>query len=227
MDTNTKKTFCVNCGAEVSGKFCPNCGTSVNAYIQPAPQLQADARIIHENANVQGRYNVGVLILAAYFGFCTLFAFLIAIIPILVLTGDQILDFGIYSAIIIVTFIVIALICVGVIILSYLPGYQMIRKRSPEGTAKKTFRSFLGKSIWFFFAWSITLVGCTFIVGILLRVWRIGLAASRPKDNEYTAFVGDKKIAVTRLIDKEYSIFGKPRYIYVDQNGEFYRPPLY
>lgn len=221
MDTNMKKTYCVNCGTEVPGKFCPNCGTPVNATLQPAPQPQVDAPIIHENATVKGRYNAGVLFLAAYLGIVFLIMFVAFFVGMLVNFSDILQNNELFS------FIGTLLLCLGMLFLCYLPGIRMICKRSPKGTVSKTLVSFVFKSIWFPFAWAITIMGCSFLVGIILRVWRVGLSASRPKDTEYTAFVDGEKIAVTRLIDTEYSTFDKIRYIYVDQNGEFYRPSLY
>lgn len=211
---------CPNCYTVAETTYCPNCGTLMNANAQPSAQPYVNAPVVHENAIVKGRYNAGVLLLAGYLGLVFLIVF-VAMLVYMVL--------GIGEGISVGDFFALAgssLLCLGMFLLCCLPGILMIRKRSPKGTAVKTFISFLIKSVFFLIGWCVTLVACCFIMGLILRAWRIGLAVSKPKDTEYTAFVDGEKIAVTRLIDKEYSTIDQIRYIYVDQNGEFYRPAL-
>jgi len=208
--------YCQKCGAELSNGICPKCGLPADTVT-----IQTNLPVIHENACVKPRYNFWTLLLAGYPGM----AFIVGLVIII---GFSIGDFkrgnhdmsfsSILSDVLIDLFVIVmAALC-------YLPGILMIRKRSPEGTVLKTTFSFIGKTIVFLLSWIVTLLGIFTVVGFFFSVWRIGLWASRPKWNDYTAFVGDEKIGVVKLADPFAYGSSAARYIYVDANGEYYRP---
>lgn len=116
--------------------------------------------------------------------------------------------------------------CVAISYLFYLPGLKSIRQNTPKEEIKSTTRSFFVRSLLFILGWYVAIIGCLTLIGLFLRAWRLGLSVSKPKDSEYTAFVNGKKISVFRIIDLEYSNHETTRYIYVDDNGEYYRPSL-
>ncbi len=205
--------YCQNCGTEVEGNFCPNCGAQAGSITPNAPQL-----IIHKDADVKPRFNAFHMLIAGWFGSACLIMTLACFAGLFFAEGN----FGDK-----ITFLVTTAFGAGLTFLCYLPGINSVRKRTPEGEVVSTLKTFIVKSILFLPAWAFTLVGCTFIVGILLSVWRVGLRASRPKDDQYTAFVNGEKISVTRCIDDlpDYGVKGK--WVYVDENGEFYRPPVH
>ena len=208
--------YCQNCGTEVNGNFCPNCGIQTGSVAPTAPEP-----VIHTGVKVEPRYSTGALVLAGYLGNGFLMTSLIAFILFTVhfLGGSS--NFGEWLAAMVgsVCILAIAFLC-------YLPGILSVRKRSPEGMEMRTFWSFFRKAILFPACWTFTLAGCFYIIGLFFRIWRLGLWASKPNDNEYTAFVDGKKIPVVRYYDdlSDYGASGK--YIYRDANGEFYRPPV-
>ncbi len=205
--------YCQNCGAEVAGNFCPNCGTQAGAPAATIPQL-----IIHENVEVKPRYGVGAIILAGWLGLAMLIATLAFFIyGVLIVEGS----FGDKIGMVIAT-----AFCAVFTYLCYLPGIKSIRRTAPEGEFMDTLKSFFVKSLLFFFAWGVTLAGCVYIFGIFFKVWRFGLWASRPNDDQYTAFVNGKKISVTRYYDDLPDYGARGDWVYRDENGEFYRPPV-
>ena len=206
--------YCQNCGTELTGSFCPNCGTQAGVHTS-----YNRGPIIHENADVKPRYGAGAMVLAGYLGFIFLMTALIVFIVFTINFLGGTLTFGEYFG------ALVGSVCVfAIAYLFYLPGIRSIRKRSPKGTAMKTFRSFFGKSLLFVLAWGITFMGCVYLFGIFFKVWRLGLWATRPNPDEYTAFVDGKKIAVIKCVDKTVYSDGVVRYIYKDANGEIYRP---
>ena len=206
--------YCQNCGAEVAGNFCPNCGAQAGT-VTPAEPMP----IIHKDVDVKPRYNTVSLAIAGWLGFSCLIMTLVFIILGGVITAEA--TFSETMA-----FWVATLICAGLTYLCYLPGINTIRKYSPEGEVMSTFWSFFGKSFLIIFAWGVTLAGCVYIVGIFFKVWRFGLWASRPNDDQYTAFVDGKKIPVTRYYDDLPGYGPRGQWVYMDNNGEFYRPPV-
>ncbi len=206
--------YCQNCGAEVEGNFCPNCGAQAGAVVSAEPTY-----VIHENAVVKPRYTLGQIILAGYLGLI----FLVMGVSLL-LTGylGGMLDFSGYVGVTLG-----CAFCLGLAFLCFLPGIRSIRKHSPEGEAGATFKSFLGKSLLFIFAWGVTLMGCCYIIGIFFKVWRLGLWASGPNDDQFTVYVDGKKIPVVRYLDDLPCKSAKRgKYVYKDDNGEFHRPPI-
>lgn len=205
--------YCQNCGAEVAGNFCPNCGAQAGT-VTPAEPMP----IIHKDVDVKPRYTTGSLAIAGWLGLsCLIMTLVFFIYGVLIVEGT----FGDKMM-----FVVSTLVCAGLTYLCYLPGISTIRKRSPEGEVMSTFWSFFGKSFLIIFAWGITLAGCVYIVGIFFKVWRFGLWASRPNDDQYTAFVDGKKIPVTRYYDDLPDYGARGEWVYRDDNGEFYRPPV-
>ena len=204
--------YCQNCGTAVSGNFCPNCGAPVESEPEFIP-------VIHEYAEVKPRYNIGTLILAGYPGLACLVATLMMAIMAFSFPLENAEAIGDFVAC-----IFSALVCGALTFLCYLPGIRTIQKRTPKELQKKTFWSFFKRSLAFMFCWGITIVGCVYIVGIFFKVWRLGLWASRPQEDEYTAFVGDRKIPVTRYYDDlPYGNY-QSKYVYMDASGDFYRP---
>lgn len=213
--------YCQNCGAEVNGNFCPNCGTP-NGYAAPVVAIPTiptmPMPVIHKDAVIKPRYNTISIVVAGWMGLaCLIMTLVFFIYGVLVLggTAGEMLGFTIAS-----------LVCAGLTFLCYLPGIYTIRKYSPEGTALATFWSFFVKSLLFFFAWGVTMAGCVYIVGIFFKVWRFGLWASRPNDDQYTAIVDGRKIPVTRYYDDLPDYGARGTWVYRDDNNEFYRPAL-
>ncbi len=206
--------YCQNCGAEIAGNFCPNCGAQAGAVVSAAPTY-----VIHENAVVKLRYTLGQIVLAGYLGL----VFLIAGVS-LILTGllGGMLDF---SGLVGVIFG--SIFCLFLAFLCFLPGIRSICKHSPKDEVGATLKSFIGKSLLFIVAWGVTLMGCCYIIGIFFKVWRVGLWASGPNDDQFTAYVDGKKVPVFRYLDDLPSKSAKRgKYVYKDDNGEFHRPPV-
>lgn len=205
--------YCQNCGAEVAGNFCPNCGAQTGTVTPAAPQL-----IIHKDVEVRPRYNAVSLVIAGWMGLACLIMTLVFLIY-----GVFIVEVNFGEKI---GFVIATLVCAGLAYLCYLPGIRSIRKTAPEGEFLSTFKSFFGKSLIIIFAWGVTLAGCVYIIGIFFKVWRFGLWASRPNDDQYTAFVDGKKIPVTRYYDDLPDYGARGDWVYRDDNGEFYRPVI-
>ena len=203
-----------NCGSETNGNFCPNCGTQTGTFVVSAPQF-----ILHKDADVKPRYSTGAIVLAGYLGLgCFLATLLFLGVVLNAPTSMK------SSDILVVLFVTLLLLTIT--ILSYLPGFISIRKRSPEGMFAKTFFSFWIRSVLFIFFWGIAIAGCAYIVGIFCKSWRLGLWVSRPSPTEYTVFVDGEKIPVVRLYDNLPDYGPRGEYVYQDANGEFYRPPV-
>lgn len=218
MNTNTKKTFCSNCGEELTGNFCANCGTLSGANTQ-AHHQELCGHKVHENAVVKARYNPFAQIVAGIYGPVMLLG---AVVFLFYMIADLTkLSFGEFAG-----FLFAIGLFAGFSFLTLLPGILMIRKRTPKEELRKTYISFIVKTLLFNAAWIISLFFCCFIIGLLMDAWKIGWSVTKCRDNEYTVFVGDEKIAVTRMEDPEFSTLDQKRYIYVDENGEFYRPSL-
>lgn len=208
--------YCQNCGSEVAGNFCPNCGAQAGSIVHTTPQF-----IIHKDADVRPIFSTGSLVLAGYLGS----TFLIATVSSLIMGIIFALDPGITFAEKLISPIV-SLIALGITALLYLPGINSIRKHAPEGEAMTAFWSFFRKSLAFIFCWGITLMGCVYIIGILFKVWRLGMWAACPNANQYVVFKDGKKIPVTRYYDALDGYGARGKYIYQDANGEYYRPPV-
>ena len=217
--------FCQNCGNEVSGNFCPNCGANTNSspetltppFGSPRPAPYA-GRTIVENVEVHGRYNAGHMVLAYPAILFIGIAIVLLVVALSSLASEPAESIG--------------MMCGGAFtaiigILFFLPALIGIFKKSPKGEGVKTFIAYIFKSILFFLAWILSAVCCVYIVGIILRAWRIGVAASRPLDKHYTVFIDGKKIGVERKVDHEYTTPFETHYIYEDADGILYRPPLY
>ncbi|MBR7122991.1 MAG: zinc ribbon domain-containing protein [Oscillospiraceae bacterium] len=205
--------YCQNCGTEVAGNFCPNCGAQTGTVTPPLPQL-----IIHENAVVKPRYTTGALLLAGWLGLGLLIGTLTFFIyGVLIAPGSFGDKLGMLIACLITGFLTY---------LCYLPGIRSIRKTAPKGEFFSTFKSFFLKSLIFIFAWGVTIAGCVYIIGIFFKVWRFGQWASRPNDDQYTAFVDGEKIPVTRYYDDLPDYGARGDWVYRADNGEFYRPPV-
>lgn len=202
--------YCQNCGTEVTGNFCPNCGTETGTVTPPFPQL-----IIHENAVVKPRYGTGSLLLAGWLGLGLLIGTLAFFIyGVLIAPGSFGDKLGMLVGCLITGFLTY---------LCYLPGIRSIRKTAPKG---EFFKSFFLKSLVFIFAWGVTFAGCVYIIGIFFKVWRFGLWASHPNNDQYTAFVDGEKIPVTRYYDDLSDYGARGDWVYRADNGEFYRPPV-
>lgn len=208
--------YCQNCGAEVAGNFCPNCGAQAGTVTPSEPMP-----IIHKDADVKPRYSTFAIAIAGYAGLGFLVGALGTLGYGITSIFDPTLDAGAKFA-----YLLLGSCFLGLAYLSYLPGIKSIRKRSPEGMAMSTFWSFFVKSILCIFAWGVTIAGCFYIIGIFFKVWRFGLWASRPNDDQYTAFVDGKKIPVTRYPDVLPDYGPRGDWVYQDENGEFYRPPV-
>lgn len=208
--------YCQNCGAEAAGNFCPNCGAQTGTAAPAAPQL-----IIHENVDIKPRYSVGAMVLAGYLGFVFLITAVIMLICGVVFLFNFEFSFGEK-----LIFPIAAAALFGVAYLLYLPGIKSIRNNSPEELVGETLWSFFRKSLVFIFVWGVTMAGCVYIIGLFFKVWRLGLWASCPNADQYTAFVNGEKIPVTRYIDDIPYGGGRSKYIYQDANGEFYRPAV-
>lgn len=214
--------FCQKCGTEVTGAFCPNCGTAAGAA-----GVSEDQIIVHENAIVKPRYKTSHIVLAGYLGLTFLITTLVAV-GMFVVFFFKLFELGFTSGGIgmLLGAAIGAAVCGFLTFLCYNPGLKSIRQNTPKEEIKQTTKSFFIKSLIFIITWGFTLAGCVYIIGLFFKVWRVGLAVSRPKDNEYTAFVNGKKIPVFRIIDLEFSNHETTRYLYVDDNGEYYRPAL-
>lgn len=206
--------YCQNCGTESNGNFCPKCGAQAGAVISTTPQL-----VIHKDADVKPRYSTGAIVLAGYLGLGCFLAtlFFLGVVfsaPTSMKSSD------------VLVFLLVTLFLLTITTLCYFPAIKSIRKRSPEGMFAKTLTSFLIKSFLFLICWSIAIVGSMFIIGLFFGVYRVGLWVSKPNADEYTAFVDGKKIPVTKLYDNLPDYGPKGEYVYQDENGEFYRPPV-
>lgn len=208
--------YCQDCGTPVPGNYCPNCGTPVGTYTPAAPRYR-----IYQDVEVKPRYSTGALILAGYLGFTFLLAAIFVVIGAIymftlpdITAGEKLI------------FPICALFTFFIAFLLYLPGIHSIRKYSPEGMAMDAFKSFFWKSVGFIFLWGVSIAGCVYIIGIPFRVWRLGLWASRPNDDHYTALVNGRKIPITRYYDDLPDGGPRGKWVYMDENGTFYRPPV-
>lgn len=206
--------YCQNCGAEVAGNFCPNCGTKTGTVVYTAPQY-----VIHKDADVQPLYTTGQIVLAGYLGLGSL-----GVAAIMFMMGITEALEGSFGGMLAAGIIV--LIFAGLAILSCLPGIRTIRKRAPEGEAKKAYRSFFVKSLLFLFMWCVTVTTFVYLFGLFFKLWRIGIWASTPNVNQYVVFKDGQKIPVTRYSDTLEGYGARGKYIYQDANGEYYRPPI-
>ena len=178
-----------------------------------APQF-----ILHKDADVKPRYSIGAIILAGWLGLGVTLLTLVGLSSLFTTTFNSISDFlSSFSSFV---------FCIVLLVLCYLPGIISIRKRSPEGMFAKTFFSFWIRTVLFIFFWGVAIVGSMFIIGLFFGVYRVGLWVSKPNADEYTAFVDGKKIPVTKLYDNLPDYGPKGEYVYQDENGEFYRPPV-
>ncbi len=208
-------SYCQTCGNEVSGNFCQNCGAAINI----TPSFSAK-EIVKENTTIKARYKAVHVILAAYFGFFGLIVAFISVMGVFVALGA-----GSFGA----TIGMILSICFGLSItfLAYRPGMRSIRKNTPEEELSKVRKCFIKKTIIALPALAVSIMGCAFIVGILLGAWRIAVKACSPRPIDYTAFVDDKKITVIRTVDSTFSSYDNIRYIYIDREGNRYRETMY
>jgi hypothetical protein len=213
MDTNTKKTFCSNCGNELAGNFCANCGTVANG--QAPAQHEIGGHKVHEHADVKARYTTSTQLLAGILGF---FPVLVLLLGVGGLFTGSFKDF-------LISISAIAF-CFALFFLTCLPGILMIRKRAPEGMVIKTCIRFMLKAAVCFWACILSIMACCFIIGIVLGAWRLGTSTLKCSAKDYTAFVDGKKISVTRIEDPEFSTLDQTRYIYIAENGELYRPSI-
>lgn len=205
--------YCQNCGTESNGNFCPKCGAQAGAVVSTTPQL-----VIHKDVEVKPRYSIGAIILAGWLGLGVTLLTLVGLSSLFTTTFNSISDFlSSFSSFV---------FCIVLLVLCYLPGIISIRKRSPEGMFAKTFFSFWIRTVLFIFFWGVAIVGSMFIIGLFFGVYRVGLWVSKPNADEYTAFVDGKKIPVTKLYDNLPDYGPKGEYVYQDENGEFYRPPV-
>jgi hypothetical protein len=203
--------YCQNCGTEVTGRFCPNCGAEGGNL---TPEF-----VIHKNVEIKPRYNVGVTLLAGWLGWAGIYMMFLPLIGLSVIGSNP-------SAEEVAIYLGVFLLGVVWTVLCYLPGINMIRKRTPKELVGKTIRSFIIRSLLFIICWGISLAGVFYIIGIFLKSWRLGLWASRPKFEEYTAFYNGEMIPVTKYYDDLPDYGPKGEYVYMDANGVFYRPPV-
>lgn len=203
--------YCQNCGTEVTGRFCPNCGAEGGNL---TPEF-----VIHKNVEIKPRYNVGVTLLAGWLGWVGIYMIFLPLIALSVIGSNP-------SAEAVAIYLGVFLLGVVWTVLCYLPGINMIRKRTPKELVGKTIRSFIIRSLLFIICWGISLAGVFYIIGIFLKSWRLGLWASRPKFEEYTAFYNGEMIPVTKYYDDLPDYGPKGEYVYMDANGVFYRPPV-
>ena len=203
--------YCQNCGTEVTGRFCPNCGAEGGNL---TPEF-----VIHKNVEIKPRYNVGVTLLAGWLGWVGIYMIFLPLIALSVIGSNP-------SAEAVAIYLGVFLLGVVWTVLCYLPGINMIRKRTPKELVGKTIRSFIIRSLLFLICWGISLAGVFYIIGIFLKSWRLGLWASRPKFEEYTAFYNGEMIPVTKYYDDLPDYGPKGEYVYMDANGVFYRPPV-
>jgi hypothetical protein len=203
--------YCQNCGTEVTGRFCPNCGAEGGNL---TPEF-----VIHKNVEIKPRYNVGVTLLAGWLGWAGIYMMFLPLIGLSVIGSNP-------SAEEVAIYLGVFLFGVVWTVLCYLPGINMIRKRTPKELVGKTIRSFIIRSLLFIICWGISLAGVFYIIGIFLKSWRLGLWASRPKFEEYTAFYNGEMIPVTKYYDDLPDYGPKGEYVYMDANGVFYRPPV-
>jgi hypothetical protein len=203
--------YCQNCGTEVTGRFCPNCGAEGGNL---TPEF-----VIHKNVEIKPRYNVGVTLLAGWLGWAGIYMMFLPLIGLSVIGSNP-------SAEEVAIYLGVFLFGVVWTVLCYLPGINMIRKRTPKELVGKTIRSFIIRSLLFIICWGISIAGVFYIIGIFLKSWRLGLWASRPKFEEYTAFYNGEMIPVTKYYDDLPDYGPKGEYVYMDANGVFYRPPV-
>lgn len=218
--------YCQNCGAEVTGNFCPNCGTQAGVYNRPQENVYGN---VYENAKIVPRYSAVHCVLAGWPGFTLIWTTLVMLgvcVAFIVkfsqenLWGDPLAQ----------TLVPIwGIVSIGLIFVTYLffrPGLKSIRKYTPKEAVGKTTRSFLLRSFLFILCLGLTLMGCVYIIGIFLRVWRLVTWATTPRVDEYTAIVNGENIAVVKYIDPTLYGDGQIRYIYKDKDSNVYRPPL-
>ncbi len=215
-------SYCQNCGAEVSGNFCPNCGSGINSANASNNIPLFHGKPVRENTTVKSCYKVFHVVLGAimfmYGGFIgaltigTYFSFLVS-------DGFSIL---------ITAFCGVLVAMSGLFLfIGYFPGIRYIRKNTPKEDVGKTIKTFVFKTVIGMPSFAVSFVGCAFIVGIILRVWRIAGKTFSPKPCNYTAFVDGEMISVTRMVDTEFSSYDEIRYIYMDCEGNLYREPMF
>ena len=175
--------------------------------------------MIHKNEEIKPRYNVGVTLLAGWLGWAGIYMMFLPLIGLSVIGSNP-------SAEEVAIYLGVFLLGVVWTVLCYLPGINMIRKRTPKELVGKTIRSFIIRSLLFIICWGISSAGVFYIIGIFLKSWRLGLWASRPKFEEYTAFYNGEMIPVTKYYDDLPDYGPKGEYVYMDANGVFYRPPV-
>ncbi len=218
MDTNTKKTFCSNCGSELAGNFCANCGTVANG--QAPLQHEIGGHKVHEHAEVKARYTTSTQLLAGILGSApAACAVMLPLIGVVLLFAEGSFISFLFS-------LLAAAFFFALFFLTCLPGILMIRKRAPEGMVLKTCIRFMLKAAVCYLACCLSIMACCFIIGILLGAWRLGTSTLKCSAKDYTAFVDGKKISVTRIEDPEFSTPDQTRYIYIAENGDLYRPSI-
>ena len=205
--------YCQNCGTEVTGNFCPNCGAEGGNL---TPEF-----VIHKNVEIKPRYNAGVTALAGFVGSTGVFLALIGLIFGLTEIANP--NVSLEEK---MTYLIFVIIGAAITYLGFLPGIKMIRKRTPKKLVLKTAVSFVIRSLLFLPCWGVSIAGVCYIIGIFLKSWRLGLWASRPKFEEYTAFYNGEMIPVTKYYDDLPDYGPKGEYVYMDANGVFYRPPV-
>ena len=203
---------CQHCGAEINGNFCANCG----AQLGSVQRTGYSKYVIHRNVDVKPIFGTGSIIVASYFGVPFI---VIAAILAYIMFKDYYYEFTTTEKFLGLLF---PLCCLTISFLGYLPGLKRIIKRAPKGAAKAALKTFLLKSTCCLFFWAITVTGCVYLVGIPFKIWRIGIWASYPNNDQYVAFVDGKKIQVTTDNDEYYE-----GVLYQDKNGAYYRPVIH
>ena len=204
--------FCKNCGTELqdsSVRFCPSCGTPTDGTVtkaEPAPQIfvvNGNAPMIYENADIKQRY-----------GFLSIFV-----------TGILLyLAFVLGSIIVIKCGVAIWLISIALSILIIVFIIRSIKRKTPDGEAKKTVFHFIIRAIIIVEAYVFVVASYVFIFGFLFDAKRVAIWVSTPGDKDYTLFLDGLKVSVTRAIDYERSTPNNTRYYFYDNDGVYYRP---
>ncbi len=215
-------SYCQNCGSEVSGKFCANCGSPMNAIDANTGVSMLYGRAVRENTTVKPCYKVFHVILGAF-----MFLYGAAISALAIGTFFSFLFTDGFAFDIFVFCCAILVFGLFFLFIGYFPGIRHIRKNTPKEAVAKTIRTFVFKTIIGVPAFAVSFIGCAFIVGLILRVWRIAGKTFSPKPCNYVALVDGKSISVTRMVDTEFSSYDSIRYIYVDSVGNLYREPLF
>ncbi len=215
-------SYCQNCGTEVNGNFCSNCGSAVNAVNVASNISNLYGKPVRENTTVKSCYKTFHVVLGSIMWLygASITAIVIGALISMAVRGD--LSFGILVA------------CSAMLVfpaifffIGYFPAIRYIRKNTAKDEISKTIKSFVFKTIIGMPAFAVSFVGCAFIVGIILRVWRIAGKAFSPKPCNYTAFIDGEKVSVTRLVDTEFSSYDNIRYIYMDREGNLYRETMF